>query len=284
MERNCLRIVRNSSAGTISYYFKNEIGEWSAVSSYSPLSRREFTNVAIECNCKDIVDEINKIYNRKNKGLDIYFEGSANEYAILRKEIESKNESLFSTEKSNYELQGQIRLFQGACKIVVVGKKSSGKTTLIKAVEKLNGSNFEMETHDGYTTYTDKINQNVWYEIDGIQLNLESIEATNKTIEKIIGSNAAFIVYCLRSTTGKVEKAEENLIFDLLGKYPALEATIALTMSINGKKENFIELEKELKQLKLIPILASDYEIDDEGNVKKAFGINDLLKFIFERR
>ena len=68
MGRNRVKIVSNQEAGTISYYFQNEKGEWMPVSSASLLSRREFRYAAIAEKGQAILETINEMYNYGERG------------------------------------------------------------------------------------------------------------------------------------------------------------------------------------------------------------------------
>ena len=83
MKRNSIRVVCNPYLNKMSYYFKNEIGEWEVLSGNSPLSRQYFTNTTVTERCNQIVEKIDEIYNRKNKGVDILFEGTSENYKLL---------------------------------------------------------------------------------------------------------------------------------------------------------------------------------------------------------
>ena len=76
MGRNRVKIVSNQEAGTISYYFQNEKGEWMPVSSASLLSRREFRYAAIAEKGQAILETINEMYNYGERGVDVLFEGA----------------------------------------------------------------------------------------------------------------------------------------------------------------------------------------------------------------
>ena len=83
MKRNALRIVCNPGTNRISYYFRNELGEWMILSGNSPLTRQFYTKTTIKERSKEIIEKIDEVYNRKNKGVDIYFEGNPNGFEIL---------------------------------------------------------------------------------------------------------------------------------------------------------------------------------------------------------
>lgn len=48
MKKNSMRVVCNPYTNKMSYYFKNEIEEWSVLSGSSPLSRQFYTNTSVK--------------------------------------------------------------------------------------------------------------------------------------------------------------------------------------------------------------------------------------------
>ena len=84
MKRNKLRVVCNPYTNQISYYFQNEIDEWVVLSGNSPLSRQYYTKTSMQERAPEIVKKLDEIYNRKNKGLDILFEGTAKSFECFQ--------------------------------------------------------------------------------------------------------------------------------------------------------------------------------------------------------
>ena len=72
MKRNMIRIVCNPYTDKISYFFRNELGEWMILSGSSPLSRQYYAKTAIKDRYIEIIKKLDEIYNRKNKGLVKY--------------------------------------------------------------------------------------------------------------------------------------------------------------------------------------------------------------------
>ena len=66
MKRNILKIVFDPLNNRISYYFKNEIGQWCSLSNSSILSRQAYTKTTIKDSADEIIKIADEIYNRKN--------------------------------------------------------------------------------------------------------------------------------------------------------------------------------------------------------------------------
>ena len=89
MKRNTIRVVCNPYTNKISYYLKNELGEWNVFSGNSPLSRKYYRNTSIAERSVEILRKIDEIYNRKNKGVDILFEGTLENYNLILEVIKN---------------------------------------------------------------------------------------------------------------------------------------------------------------------------------------------------
>ena len=131
MKRNSIRVVCNPYTNKMSYYFKNEIGEWDVLSSNSPLSRQYYTNTSISERANEILTKIDEIYNRKNKGIDILFEGTSENYKRINEIV-----------NSNFKGR-DITCKLGTTRIAVVEKKAVGKTFLIEGMENLQGFKYQ---------------------------------------------------------------------------------------------------------------------------------------------
>ncbi len=276
---NSLKIICNSYTNRISYLFKNETDEWIPLSGSSPLSRQYYTTANLAEQGTEVIGKICEIYNRKNKGLDITYEGSKIYFDII-----------CNTLKENFSTQ-KVACKYGASKVIVAGKKGVGKSTLIEAIGKKNEINFEKIEQDGYITWADNQNNTFWYEVNGIDFNKESIENARSTIEKLAQNNATIFIYCIESTNRRIEDIEKTFVRQMKDNYSELACVLLLTQTTNKKGiEQFVEnVEKLSSGIKTIPILASEFETDvsDEKNepfVLKSFGLDELSDYIFEGR
>lgn len=279
MKKNKIRVVCNPIAKHISFYYKNELNEWVIFSGSSPLSRNYYTNTTLEERGKEIVVKLDEIYNRKNKGLDISFEGDEKGFQLIARAIE---ETLSDR---------NISCHMGSTKVIVVGKKGVGKTFLIEAMEELQGMEYKVEKHDTYTLYTDN-NNTEWYEINGIDFGQKNVKKASSDIETLVKDKSAMIVYCIHSSNRRIEEAESKFIMTLIHKFPELAGMIVLTQTVNkqGLLEFVDEIEKITDQIKVVPVLAKDFELDMENEkteepiVIRSFGLDKLASYVFEGR
>lgn len=279
MQCNKIRVVCNPIAKHISYYYKNENNEWHIFSSSSPLSRSYYTDTTLDERADEIAVKLDEIYNRKNKGLDISFEGDIKSYSIFKNAIER------NVPKRNI----QCRI--GSTKVVVTGKVGVGKTTLIEGMEHLLDTSYTVEEFKNYTLYRDT-NNTEWYEIRGIDFGHENVAKAYSAICEIVKNTSAMIVYCIPSSNRRVETAESKFIMDLITTFPELAGMIVLTHTANRKGINtFVdEIKKMTEQIKVIPVLAREFELDIEDErtnqpiILQPSGLDELAEYIFEGR
>lgn len=278
MKRNSIRVVCNPYTKKMSYYFKNEIGEWTVLSGSSSLSRQYYTNTTIRERAKEIVAKIDEIYNRKNKGVDILFEGTTENYHYLCETIEK------------FYGNREINCILGTTKIAVLGKKSVGKTMLIEGLEKLGGYNYSKEMNEKYIQYMDECNHAQWYEVNGIDLGIANIEQAFQTIRELSERGLSAVVYCVSAVTGRIEDVEKDLIKRIEDEFSELKVMIVLTMCYkDGVQETIDEIEKITDQVKLVVTLAKAYKTnlkDSEGNpiIIEPFGLEMVSEYVFEGR
>ncbi len=281
MRRNSLRIVCDSYHRQISYYFRNESGVWTEVCSDSPLSRLYYTNTTMQDRAKEIAEKMDAIYNRKNKGLDIFFEGENQSLAYLQGAIRA------------YLPDRDIVCTPGVTKIAVAGKIQAGKTSLIEGLEQAFGHPYTKHTFPDYAMYEDDANHAQWYEIKGIDLGMDHVEKAYKTISTLAEQGLSAVVYCVAAVTGRMEDAERDLILRLMDAYPKVTMLVALTISIKKDVRSFVnEIKQMAEQIKVIPTLAKEYELEiqnpktgeEESVFVKPYGLDILSKYVFERR
>ncbi|MBS5509847.1 MAG: dynamin family protein [Clostridium sp.] len=89
-------IMANPYTQKIKYQFTGEDGEWADVAEESRLNSEAFTNTTIQREAVKIVREINSTYNMGNRGLEIEFNGTDEDYQYLSEIIEKrfKNDSI----------------------------------------------------------------------------------------------------------------------------------------------------------------------------------------------
>lgn len=278
MKKNLMRVVCNPYTNKMSYYFKNEIGEWSVLSGSSPLSRQFYTNTSVKERGKEIVEKIDEIYNRKNRGIDILFEGTSDSYKCFVDII--KND--FAGRDINCAL--------GTTKIAVLGKIGVGKTTLIKGLESLKKFDYSITRNEKYIKYTDDCNHAHWYEIKGIDFGTENVEKAFQTVAELSEEGLSAVIFCVSAMTGKIEDIEKELISRIESSFTELKVMVVLTQCyIEDVQETIDAIEKITNQAKLVSTLAKEYEIRKKDNdgmaaVIKPFGLEKVSEYVFEGR
>lgn len=277
MKRNALRIVCNPGTKRISYYFRNELGEWMVLSGNSPLTRQFYTKTTIKERGKEILEKIDEVYNRKNKGVDIYYEGNSSGFDCLCKAIKE------------YLPNRDMVCKQRTTQIAVVGKKKSGKSFLISGIEDFQQSKFKIKERTGYTEYIDNSNNVSWCEVCGIDLSTESIDSALSTIREIKKSDLSCLIYCVSGTSGRMEESERRLLTDFKKEFPEVTILTVVTMCYkDDAREICDEIEKMVDHMETFPVLAKDYKTasrskkNKQNFIVKSFGIDVLHTYIFE--
>ena len=280
MKRNSLKVVCNPYTNKISYFFKNELGEWNVLSGNSPLSRQYYTDTSVRKRAKEILIKIDEIYNRKNRGVDIQFEGTNDNYRFLIEVL-----------RQNFS-DRDINCILDTTRIAVLGKKSSGKTTLIEGLEEYQGGRYSKRQEERYLIYADEYNHEQWLEIHGIDLGKDKVEEAYCTVKELAKEGLSAIVYCIPSVSGRIEELEKDLIQRIVEDFNGLKVMIALTMCYKDDEDirsSIDELEKITNQLKIVPVLAKKYNTnlkDAEGKMIsiQPFGLDLVSKYVFEER
>ncbi len=267
MARNKVKIVANQEAGTVAYYFQNEKAEWVPVSSASLLSKREYRYAAIAEKAQEILEAINETYNYGDRGVNVLFEGSNEDFQALQ----SAMMKYFSGE--NMVCQ------DSKLKIAVVGKSGAGKTAVVEEVSRQNNIQLSQEEQRGYTIYQDKLGAVEWYVLEGIEIGKENIRETQERLDKLMLDNVSVFVYCVASS--KIETLEERLITYIRDTYRSVRPIVLLTQGFDLEAERYAGiLTERLGGIKVLPILARDKKT--RGGVVPAFGLDTVSKYIFE--
>lgn len=277
MKRNLMRVVCNPSTKQISYYFRNEKGEWTVLSGNSPLSGKYYTHTSLEERASDIVRKLDEIYNRKNKGLNILVEGSSREFECLQKAI-----GLLPSER---DVNCKLR----ATKIAVVGKKNVGKTLLIEGLGNLQNQLLTATKREGYTKFANSDSHTEWYELDGIDLGIEKVEEAFAAISDLVFDDLSIVIYCISGESGRIEEIEKDFITRMKEAFPQLFIIMAVTMCYKEDiKEIVDEIEKITGHMKIVPVLAKEYKISKRDNIYgqtlnvEPFGLEELSTYVFE--
>ena len=277
IRRNTIRIVCNPYSERISYHFKNEFDEWDVLSGNSPLSRQYYTNTTMKLRALEIAKKIDEVYNRKNKGLDILFEGTAESFLELKRAIDDMPER-------------NITCSVGTTKIAVLGKKHVGKTSLIEGLEELHGYEYSKERCEGYEKYSDECHHAEWFEIDGIDLGRENVETAFSTLKQLSKEGVTSIIYCVSGSTGRIEEIEKELISKITSQFSQITPMIVLTNCYMADLQTlYDQIEKVTDQIKIAQTLAKPYKTsikDSTGHtvVIDSYGLEQVSKYVFEGR
>ncbi len=181
--------------------------------------------------------------------------------------------------------------------IIVAGKTGVGKSTLINGVfrEKMADTGMGKPV----TQYMRKIYKKGFplniYDTRGFELGKDAQKDVKKevlgTIEKGLASKDInetihCIWYCINTASNRVESEEIEWLKDFAeeNKSAQVPVIIVLTQSFSKSKSaemrNMI-LNENLDVVQVVPVLAEDYDIDDEY-VAKSYGLDVLIKVMTE--
>lgn len=266
MEHNKIKIVSNIKLRRIAYYFKNESSEWVRVSNSSGLSRKEFCETTISEKIYDIIKIIDDVYNPGNRGVEVLFEGTDEEYVIIRNTVKKVN------------MCDSIICRQKKAKIAVVGKIGSGKTTLIESIGEHLSTNFSKKKNPQYDVFVDKKGNTEWYELKGIDLGKEYITQSNVILTELAETGMTVLVYCL--STYKIEELEEKLILEFSEQHPEINVLISLTSCVDEDAALYAEQISGRLNKKVIPVLAKEKKTRN-GSIP-AYGLEQTVQYIYE--
>lgn len=181
--------------------------------------------------------------------------------------------------------------------IIVAGKTGVGKSTLINSVFRENlaktGRGKPVTTH--MKRYTKKNFPLVVYDTRGFELGKDVQEEVKEEVMTAINMGLASkdinqaihcIWYCINSASNRVEPEEIEWIRELskANSVAQVPIIIILTQSFSKKYAQAMRnvlLDENLDVIQVIPVLAQDYEID-EDYVAKAYGLDVLIKVMNE--
>ena len=181
--------------------------------------------------------------------------------------------------------------------IIVAGKTGVGKSTLINAVfrDKLAETGMGKPVTDHMRKITKKTVPLTIYDTRGLELGKEVQSEVKKEVidtirkclaTKDINNTIHCIWYCINTASNRIEPEEIEWLKELAKENQITEVPIiiVLTQSFSKKKAEEMKkalLDENLDVVQIVPVLADNYEIDEEYTVK-SYGLDDLIKVMEE--
>ena len=181
--------------------------------------------------------------------------------------------------------------------IIVAGKTGVGKSTLINAVfrDKLAETGMGKPVTDHMRKISKKGIPLAIYDTRGFELGKEVqqqvkqevIETINKGLDtKDINKAIHCIWYCINTASNRVEPEEIEWLKELSKENQVTQVPIivVLTQSFSRKNSDTMRkmiLAENLDVVQVVPVLAEDYEIDDEY-IAKSYGLDVLIRVMGE--
>ena len=181
--------------------------------------------------------------------------------------------------------------------IIVAGKTGVGKSTLINSVfrENLAETGIGRPVTDHMRKLTKKDFPLSIYDTRGFELGKDAQKEVKEEVIDTIRAGLATkdvnkaihcIWYCINTASNRIEDEEIEWLRDFSkdNQVTQVPVIIILTQAFSKKKaEEFRKyiLEQNLDVIQVIPVLAEDYEID-EDYVAKAYGLDLLIRVMSE--
>ena len=206
----------------------------------------------------------------------------------------------FNTEQFAEEalrsIQGNIANLN-TLNIIVVGKTGAGKSTLINSVFREDLATEGMGKP--VTDHMSKISKEGFplniYDTRGFELGRDAqIQVRNEIIETIkegvkskdVNKAIHCIWYCVNTATNRIEPEEIDWLREFAKENAMTNVPVIVVLTQSFSKKNAqalrqLVLDEKLDVLQVVPVLAKDYEID-EDYIAKAYGLDVLIQVMAE--
>jgi len=177
--------------------------------------------------------------------------------------------------------------------VMVLGKTGVGKSTLINNVfnESMAETGIGKPVTDSIRKYDKEDFPLTIYDTPGLELGGENamdklLKEVNDCLEKgvITGdiSNAIHCIwYCVSTTSHRFEETEKEFINKFLKETNKYNVPVILVLTQSYSRREAAELKSQIEKenldvVQIIPVLASDYTIDEDYEAK-AYGLDQLI-------
>lgn len=181
--------------------------------------------------------------------------------------------------------------------IIVAGKTGVGKSTLINAVfrDKLAETGMGKPVTDHMRKISKKGIPLAIYDTKGIELGKEVQQQVKQEVMETISKGLATqdinkaihsIWYCINTASNRVEPEEIEWLKELSQENQITQVPIIVVLTQSFSKKNADAMRKmilneNLDVVQVVPVLAEDYEIDEEY-VAKSYGLDVLIHVMGE--